>query len=174
MLPSRTSVFYRAEGAFCCADDFSGWFSPVEGDTMKNPSVVLFYGHNELLLWTRKLLLEWAGYEVSVAQELRQVSCLLDRKHVDLIVLCYSLSRTECAMAGLIAKSRSEVPTLLMTEHGQTGNRDCDMREVADVCFDSMLGPEALIRKIDTILQIKRPRSFPTEIERRFASQVVA
>jgi DNA-binding response OmpR family regulator len=141
---------------------------------MKNPSAILLYGHDELLLWTRKLLLEWAGYEVNVAQEFRQLSQLLDREHVDLIVLCYSLSRTECAIAGLIAKSRSEVPTLLMTEHGQTANRDCDMREVADMCFDCMLGPEALIRKIDTILQIKRPRWFPTEIERRFASQGVA
>jgi len=141
---------------------------------MKKPSAVLLYGHDELLLVTRSLVLEWAGYEVSVAQELRQVSCLLDGKHVDLIVLCYSLSRTECAMAGLIAKSRSEVPTLLMTEHGQTGNRDCDMREVADVCFDSMLGPEALIRKVDTILQIKRPRAFPTEIERSYTRQGVA
>src|SRR5258708_26368271 len=118
---------------------------------MKNPSAILLYGHDELLLWTRRLVFEWAGYEVSIAQELRQISPLLDREHVDLIVLCHSLSLTECAIAGLIAKSRSEVPTLLVTKCGRTGGRDCDMREVADACFDCMLGPEALIRKVDAI-----------------------
>lgn len=79
---------------------------------------MLLYGHDELLLSTRKLVWEWAGHQVSVAQELGQISQVLDREHVDLIVLCYSLSRTECAMAGLIAKSHSEVPTLLMTKCG--------------------------------------------------------
>jgi DNA-binding response OmpR family regulator len=141
---------------------------------MKNPSAVLLYGHDELLLWTRRLVFEWAGYQVSVAQELRQVSRLLDREDVDLIVLCYSLSRTECAIAGLIAKSRTEVPTLLMTECGERGSRDCDMREVADARFDSLLGPEALVRKVDAILHIKRPHTFPVQMDRRYASQGVA
>ena len=140
---------------------------------MKNPSAVLLYGHDELLLWTRRLVLEWAGYEIRVAQELRQVSRLLDREHVNLILLCYSLSRTECVMAGLIAKSRAEVPTLLMTECGGSVGRDCDMREVADACFDSTLGPEALVRKVDAILHIKRPYTLPARMEQRYARQSV-
>jgi DNA-binding response OmpR family regulator len=139
---------------------------------MKNHSAVLLYGHDELLLWTRRLVLEWAGYEVSVAQELRQASQLLDQEDVGLIVLCYSLSRAECAE--LIATSPSEVPTLLITECGEMGNRDCDMREVADTCFDSILGPEALVRKVDAILHIKRPHTFPIQMDRRYASQGVA
>ena len=139
---------------------------------MKNHSAILLYGHEELLLWTRRLVLEWAGYEVSVAQEIRQASQLLDREHVDLIVLCYSLSRAECAE--LIATSRGEVPTLLMTECGEMGSRDCDMREVADSCFDSILGPEALVRKVDAILHIKRPHTFPVQMDKRYASQGVA
>jgi DNA-binding response OmpR family regulator len=159
---------------FVCADDLRRVVFTLEGDPMKNPSAVLLYGHDELLLWTRRLVFEWAGYQVSVAQELRQVSCLLDREHVDLIVLCYSLSRTECAIAGLIAKSRSDVPTLLMTECGDRGSRDCDMREVADACFDSMLGPEALVRKVDALLQIERPRTLPMQMETRYARQGVA
>jgi DNA-binding response OmpR family regulator len=141
---------------------------------MKNPSAVLLYGHDELLLWTRRLVFEWAGYQVSVAQELRQVSRLLNREHVDLIVLCYSLSRTECAIAGLIAKSRTEVQTLLMTECGDRGSRDCDMREVADARFDCMLGPEALVRKVDAILHIERLNTLPAQMETRYARQGVA
>jgi DNA-binding response OmpR family regulator len=139
---------------------------------MKNHSAILLYGHNELLLWTRRLVLEWAGYEVGVAQELRQASQLLDREDVGLIVLCYSLSRAQCAE--LIATSRSEVPTLLITECGEMGNRDCDRREVADACFDSILGPEALVRKVDAILHIKRPHTFPVPMDNRYASQGVA
>ena len=141
---------------------------------MKNPSAILLYGHNELLLRTRRLVLEWAGYEISVAQELRQVSRLLDREHVDLIVLCYSLSRTECAIAGLVAKNRSEVPTLLMTECGEMGNRDCGMREVADACFDSMLGPEALVGKVDALLRIERPHTLLAQMGTRYAPQGAA
>jgi DNA-binding response OmpR family regulator len=141
---------------------------------MRNSSAVVLYGHNERLLLTRKLVLEWAGYQVSVAQELRQISQLLDREHVDLIVLCYSLSRTECAIAGLIAKSRSEVPTLLITECGDGGSRDCDMREVADARVDSMLGPEALVGKVDAILHIERLNTLPALMEARFAHPVVA
>jgi DNA-binding response OmpR family regulator len=139
---------------------------------MKNHSAILLYGHEEMLLWTRRLVLEWAGYEVSVAQELRQASQLLDREDVGLILLCYSLSRAECAE--LIATSRGEVPTLLMTECGVMGNRDCDTREVADSCFDSILGPEALVRKVDAILHIKRPHTFPVQMDNRYASQGVA
>ena len=139
---------------------------------MKNHSAILLYGHEEMLLWTRRLVLEWAGYEVSVAQELRQAFQLLDREDVGLILLCYSLSRAECAE--LIATSGSEVPTLLMTECGEMGNRDCDMREVADTCFDSILGPEALVRKVDAILHIKRPHTFPVQMDKRYASQGVA
>jgi DNA-binding response OmpR family regulator len=139
---------------------------------MKNPSAILLYGHDELLLWTRRLVFEWAGYEVSVAQELQQVSQLLDREDVGLIVLCYSLSRAECAE--LIAASRSEVPTLLITECGEMGNRDCDVKEVADAWFDSILGPEALVRKVDAILHIKRPHTFPIQMDKRYASQGVA
>jgi len=142
--------------------------------SMKNPSTVLLYGNDEMLLWTRKLVLEWAGYEVCVAQEIAQLSELLDREDVDLILLCYSLSRTECADARLIAKSHSEVPTLLMTECGHRGSPDGDRREVADARFDCMLGPEALVRKVDAILHIKRPHSFPTQIARRHASEGVA
>jgi DNA-binding response OmpR family regulator len=141
---------------------------------MKNPPAVLLYGHDEILLFTRRLIFEGAGYQVSVAQELPQVSQLLDREHIDLIVLCYSLTRTECAIAGLIAKNRAEVPTLLITEYRDKGSRDCEMREVADTLFDSMLGPEALIRNVDAILHIKRPRTLPVQMDRRYASQGVA
>jgi DNA-binding response OmpR family regulator len=141
---------------------------------MRNSSAVVLYGHDERLLLTRKLVLEWAGYQVSVAQELRQISRLLDREHVDLIVLCYSLTRTECATAGLIAKSRSEVPTLLITECGDRGSRDCSMREVADARFDSMLGPEALVSEVDAILKIERLNTPPALMKTRYAAQVVA
>jgi len=48
------------------------------------------------------------------------------------------------------------------------------MREVADACFDSLLGPEALVRKVDAILHIERPRTLPMQMETRYARQGVA
>jgi len=44
-------------------------------------------------------------------------------------------------------------------------SRDCHMREVADARIDSILGPEALVWKIDALLHIERTHTLPTQME---------
>jgi DNA-binding response OmpR family regulator len=123
---------------------------------MNTLPVVLLYGHDEMLLLTRSLIFKHAGYGVSIARELKDIAPMLGKGHVGLIVLCYSLSRTECVTAGFIAKNRSDVPTLLMTADG--ASRDRYLGDVADALFDSMLGAEALLQKVARMLHVERQR----------------
>jgi DNA-binding NtrC family response regulator len=130
---------------------------------MNIPPVVLLYGHDEMLLLTRSLVFQQAGYRVNTARELQESSPLLGKGHVDLVVLCYTLSHAECVTAGRIAKNRSEVPTLLITAYGE--GQDCSLREVADADCDSFLGPAAMVAEADRMLEIVRQRILEERME---------
>src|ERR1700754_2520126 len=72
----------------------------------------------------------------SVTSEREEVSRLVRRLPADLIVLCHSLSRTECTTATLVAKhDQPRARTLLMVADGDTGEDDHAFSELADDIF---------------------------------------
>ena len=120
-------------------------------------SSVLFFGHDELLLLTRGRIFELAGFRMSFAQELRQVSQLIGERSVDLIVLCHSLSIKECRGARLIAESQQiQMLQLLMTDNGTTDEGDSGMRANAPATFNWTRGPQALLEEACSMLHIER------------------
>jgi DNA-binding response OmpR family regulator len=123
------------------------------------PQTIVLYGHDELLLMTRRRILEFAGFRASVTSDVKEIPRLVRELSADLVVLCHSLSRTECVLAGLIAKNhRAELRTLLMVTDGSIGELDCGMSEVADEIFNLSLEPEKLVAKVRSMLAY-RPQS---------------
>ena len=120
-------------------------------------SSVLFFGHDELLLLTRGRIFELAGFRVSFAQALHQVSPLIREHSVDLIVLCHTSSEAECTTVdGVAEKERIQVLRLLMTESEGGSRGDSATREGADGIFDWTRGPEALLNEACSMLRIER------------------
>jgi hypothetical protein len=121
---------------------------------VQTPRTILLYGHDELLLMTRARVLERAGFRTSMACALREIPQLLDQLRPDLLLLCHSLSRTECVVAGMVAKNhRAELRTLLMVSDSCIGARDYGMSEVADEIFNLLLDPEKLVAKVRSMFE---------------------
>jgi DNA-binding response OmpR family regulator len=129
---------------------------------------VVFYGHDELLLMTRRRILEGAGFRADVTSEVKEIPRLVRELPADLVVLCHSLSCTECLAAGMVARNhRPEVRMLLMVAaEGFVRERDTSMSEVADDILTLSLEPESLVAKVRSMLQ-ERPQGremvFPEE-----------
>jgi DNA-binding response OmpR family regulator len=132
---------------------------------------ILFYGHDELLLMTRRRILEGAGFRAGVTSQLKEIPRLVCELPADLVVLCHSLSRTECVMAGLLTRNhRPDVRMLLMVAEGFFRERDCAMSEVADDILTLSLEPENLVAKVRSMLKEQpqgRVMPFPEEARMR-------
>jgi DNA-binding response OmpR family regulator len=129
---------------------------------LHTPAAVVFYGHDELLLMTRRRILEGAGFRADVTSEVKEIPRLVCELSADLVVLCHSLSRTECVVAGMVARNqRPEVRTLLLVADGFFGERDRErdtsMSEVADDILTLSLEPERLVSKVRSMLK-ERPQ----------------
>jgi DNA-binding response OmpR family regulator len=134
---------------------------------LHTPAAVVFYGHDELLLMTRRRILEGAGFRADVTSEVKEIPRLVRELPADLVVLCHSLSRTECVVAGMVARNhRPEVRILLLVADGFFRERDSSMSEVADDIFTLSLEPERLVAKVRSMLK-ERPQGrvmvFPEE-----------
>jgi DNA-binding response OmpR family regulator len=125
------------------------------------PSVqtILLYGHDEVLLMTRGRILEGTGFRSAMTMDVREIPRLVRELPTDLVVLCHSLSRTECVLAGMVAKNhRAALRTLLIVADECTGERDFGMSEVADEIFNLSLEPEKLVAKIRSMID-ERPQT---------------
>jgi hypothetical protein len=133
---------------------------------------ILLYGHDELLLMTRGRILDGAGFQAAMTMDVREIPRLVRELSTDLIVLCHSLSGTECVLAGMVAKNhRAALRTLLIVADDYIGERDYEMSEVADEIFKLSLEPEKLVAKVRSMIDGRpqsRIRTFPQpELVRR-------
>jgi hypothetical protein len=109
-----------------------------------------------------------------MTMDVMEIPRLVRELCTDLVVLCHSLSRTECVLAGMIAKNhRAALRTLLIVADGSIGECDYGMSEVADQIFNLSLGPEKLVAKVRSMLN-ERPQSrvwpFPAASPRSLSS----
>jgi hypothetical protein len=133
---------------------------------------ILLYGHDELLLMTRGRILDGAGFLTCMTMDVMEIPRLVRELSTDLVVLCHSLSRTECVLAGMVAKNhRAALRTLLIVTDECIGERDYEMSEVADEIFKLSLEPEKLVAKVRSMIDGRpqsRIRTFPRpELVRR-------
>jgi hypothetical protein len=109
---------------------------------------ILLYGHDSLLLETRCWVLEKAGFDVWTATELYEVKEIVLTRHIELFILCQSVS-TEERQGWLFACDtvRPKMKTLVLGGDGYmylTGGQDGFMSPFQD--------PEDLIAGVTAIL----------------------
>jgi hypothetical protein len=116
---------------------------------------ILIFGHDAILLETRQLILERAGFQVWTATEAPRAVQILVTKRIDLFILCQSLSPKEC---GPILKTahalRPEMENLVLG--GELIGASAQER---DTFLTTFLGPESLITFIQNKIGTKTVRS---------------
>ena len=70
---------------------------------MSVSTCILIYGQDRLLLETRRWVLERAGFQVSTTTELTDVEQIATIQHIDLFILCHTLSSEQLKRAFALA-----------------------------------------------------------------------
>jgi hypothetical protein len=113
---------------------------------------VLCYGHEEMLLYTRKRILE----QEFLVDRCEDVTCLeekLSRGPLDLLLLCQSVPEAECVEVINLVRAASPEVKVLVLEAGLSGS--CSLQ--SDAAMGMMDGPPALLDKIHALLGIAPP-----------------
>jgi len=126
----------------------------------RNASVIL-YGHDPSLLLYRSMVLKTVFDTVTVALSKEFVSWMLDTRHIDLLILCQTLTQEECDALLTSAKTRWPRSKVLVLEASFSA-RTHD----AEVAHANPLdGPVNLLRRIEQLLASPknpdRPRPNP-------------
>ncbi len=109
---------------------------------MISPARILVYGRDPVLLETRRLVLQHSGFHTASALNLQAATELMAARNFDLLVLCHSLSVTDCEAALNVTHSRHpEIKNLILstTYPGFLGNAD-------DQTLSAFADPSTLIR----------------------------
>jgi hypothetical protein len=119
-------------------------------DKVTSPSQILILGSNVLLLETRRLLLQRAGFDVTATRDLHTALALLASDSFEVFILCHSLSPHEVETALTLAHSLPvSTRNLVMT---------CPLSHRPAAPTDEVLG--AFIRPqtlIETVHQLSDP-----------------
>jgi DNA-binding response OmpR family regulator len=108
---------------------------------------LLCYGHDGMLLYTRKLILE-AEFSVERCEELSGLAEVLSRGRVDLVLVCHSVPQEECAE--VIEKVRAESPAVKVLALQESLGGACSAH--SDATMDNLEGPPALLHEIHALL----------------------
>jgi len=71
---------------------------------MSESPVILLYGHDPVLLMTRRLILERSGFEVWSALDLKEVEIITGSQNIDILITCHTVSRKDQTAALAIAQ----------------------------------------------------------------------
>jgi DNA-binding NtrC family response regulator len=111
---------------------------------------ILIFGHNSMLLDTRRRVLQGVGFQVWTATEPENVSSTILTKEIDLLILCQTLTESERSDALRAAHTlRPKMRIVLMCQDVQDA-----VVTAQDTLVDSFLRPEALI---SMTIQLTRP-----------------
>jgi hypothetical protein len=108
---------------------------------------VLCYGHDDMLLYTRKRILD-REFSAEICDQLAKLPEFLARGPVDLVVLCQSVPDWECD--AVIELSRAAWPGVkILTLHDSTLG-ECSAH--ADRTMENLEGPPALLHEIRALV----------------------
>jgi hypothetical protein len=121
--------------------------TPDRENAMGRRLRLICYGHEDMLLFTRKCILE-REFSVELCRGLIQLDELLAQGPVHVIVMCHSVPDSECEEAmGLARAAWPEVKILTLREgdHGE-----CPLH--SDRTMESLDGPPMLLSKVHSML----------------------
>jgi CheY-like chemotaxis protein len=111
---------------------------------------ILVYGNDAMLVTTRSLILERAGYRVFAAQAFPNAMLMLMNHQIDIIVLCQSLKDEE--RRGILETARTLQPEIKRAVVDFEG-REAPIEGVA--LIEGLVGPSTLLNTIGSILTQK-------------------
>jgi hypothetical protein len=112
------------------------------GRHMALASSILIYGHDPVLLDTRRWVLEKARFRIATAAALPAVLAAMTQEAPDLLVLCHTLAPDERTSARTAAASlRPPVKTLSFCAMHPVASEE----GISDATVDSLAGAEGLI-----------------------------
>src|SRR5215469_16233465 len=79
---------------------------------MSAHSQILVVGHDQMLLQTRRLILG-TFFEVEAAGRMSEAGSILSKREFDLIILCDTLTDSECRQIADMVEDQRPKPTLL-------------------------------------------------------------
>jgi hypothetical protein len=115
---------------------------------------VVCYGHEEMLLHTRKLILE-REFLTERCETLAGLTEILSRGHLDLVMICQSVSDAECEEVIEMVRAASPEAKVLVMQAGHPAS--CSVH--SDAAMGNLEGPRALLEEIRGILGIVGPQS---------------
>jgi CheY-like chemotaxis protein len=118
---------------------------------------VLVVSRDEMLLQTRQLILG-TFFQVNGAGRMQEVQALMASKKFDLIVLCYSLSNTDCQRVCDLAACQTNRPQILML---RAAGSDL-ARPGADEELGAEAGPYGLLKKAAEMLAFDLKAKLPS------------
>ena len=114
---------------------------------MTSSSRILIFGHDSVLLETRRLVLLHSGFDVTVALDVQKTADLLATRSFDLFILCHSLSVKDCESALALAHSLDSGMKTMILDTALTGCAGT----AEDVVLGPFIRPQTLI---DTVNQL--------------------
>jgi hypothetical protein len=122
----------------------------VGRDSMGEEVNILLYGRDPGLVHTRRLILEASGYSVSVATEFSAVQSAFAGAHIDLLILCHTLTHEECGKAlALSISGRTPTKSVVLTPGYPNGHMEA-LCESIDCCAE----PAKLIWNVGRIVGV--------------------
>lgn len=116
---------------------------------MQNHSQILVVSRDQMLLQTRRLILG-TYFEVEAAGRMSEAGSILSKRDFDLIVLCDTLTDTECKQIADMVSGHKPEPTLLSLQGpGNKGHEPAVGRKL--VCGG---GPLQLLRECADVLGV--------------------
>jgi DNA-binding response OmpR family regulator len=115
---------------------------------------ILIYGNEEMLVTTRQLILEEAGYQVLSATKFDSALVALVNERIDVLLLCQSLYEVE--RRSILETARAIKPDVMSVVFGFDG-REVELN--GGGTFERLDGPGALVNSIGRILHNESPSS---------------
>ena len=124
---------------------------------MQPTGTVLIYGHDPLLLQTRRRILEQAGYTAWAAEVLDEVESIITTNAVELLIVCQTLSDEEGEAAITLAHQiRPEMKTLVMSL-----TRQRLLKTAHETPFNVSTGPRNLLDTVQKLMGKPRENTIP-------------
>ncbi len=109
---------------------------------------LLCYGHDDMLLFTRKKILE-REFVVDVCARISGLDAILSKGRVDIAVLCHSVPDAECQE--VMHRLREHSPGVKVLVLYEALTEICSTR--SDEAMDNLEGPSSLLHKIHELME---------------------
>ena len=116
---------------------------------------IMLYGRDSTLLWTRRMILEQAQFEVCTATEPAELRHALSSASLQLLVLCHSVPEDEGeAIRSSVHASHPGLKILILTASS-------DRTSLQDHVASTLYGPQTFLAAVHRLADISSHTSSP-------------